>query len=125
MPRTASARRRFGAPGGLFVVGLVVLLLAACDPIPHPDFVVREAPTSPVTVELLSGDGNFVVVHSTGPGSTVPGAGRWRIDRRDGAVVALPTGDRATKLSRDGSRVLITTGNTAVVWVTGASVTPP
>ena len=105
--------------------GLAALFLVGCDPILHPQFDVREGPTSPVTFELLSGDGNFVVVRSTGPSATVPAAGRWRIDRRDGSVEALPSGDRSASISHDGSRVLVTTGASAVVWASGASLSPP
>ena len=87
----------------------------------HPEFVVREGPTSPVTFQLLSGDGNFNVVRATGHSKMVPRAGLWRVDRRDGSRVRLPDGDQASRISRDGSRVLITTGDpstggTAVLW---------
>jgi hypothetical protein len=106
------------------------MFLVACDPVLHPDFVVREAPTSAVTFQLLSGDGNFSVVRSTGHGKTVPRAGLWRVDRRNGRRVRLPDGDRASKISRDGNRVLVTTGDpstggTTVLWAAGSVVSPP
>ena len=107
-----------------------VLLLAACDPVLHPEFVVREPPTSPVTFQLMSGDGRFSVLRSTGHSETVPSAGLWRVDRRTGRSVRLPDGERATKISRNGRRVLIATGDpstggTTVLWAAGAVVSPP
>jgi hypothetical protein len=107
-----------------------LLLLVACDPVLHPEFVVREPPTSPVTFQLLSGDGRFSVVRSTGHSKTVPSAGLWRVDRRTGRSVRLPDGERATKISRNGRRVLIATGDpstggTTVLWSVGAVLSPP
>ena len=106
------------------------MFLVACDPVLHPDFVVREAPTSAVSFQLLSGNGNFSVVRSTGHGKTVPRPGLWRVDRGTGRRVRLPDGDRASKISRDGQRVLVTTGDpstgvTAVLWAAGTVVSPP
>jgi hypothetical protein len=111
--------------------GLVALmLLVACDPVLHPEFVVREGPTSPVSFQLLSGDGNFSVVRSTGHGKTVPRAGLWRVDRGTGRRVRLPDGERASKISRDGHRVLVTAGDassggTTVLWLAGTVLSPP
>ena len=103
------------------------MLLVACDPIPHPDVTVREAAGSGVRFRLVSGDGNYVVVQASGPGATVPGAGWWRVDRRDGSVVALPDASQATRVSRDGSRVLLEqmAGGTVVLWAGGTVLTPP
>jgi hypothetical protein len=109
-------------------LGLVtVMLLVACDPIPHPDVTVREAAGSGVRFRLLSGDGSFVVVQASGAGATVPGLGWWRVDRRDGSVVALPDANRAMRISRDGSRVLLelTAGGPVVLWADGTVLTPP
>jgi hypothetical protein len=108
-------------------LGLVtVTLLVACDPILHPEVTVREAAGSGVRFRLLSGDGNFVVVQASGPGATVPGPGWWRVDRRDGSVVALPDATGATRISRDGSRVLLAlTAGGPVVWADGTVLTPP
>ena len=102
-----------------------LVLLAACEAIPHPNFVAREGPGSPVTFELLSGDAHFAVVRSTGPGATVPAAGRWRVDRSTGSVVTLPDGDQAVKVSRGGERVLVMAGNDSVIWAAGATLAPP
>lgn len=109
-------------------LGLVIVtLLVACDPIPHPDVTVREVAGSGVRFRLLSGDGNYVVVQASGPGATVPGPGWWRVDRRDGSVVALPEANQATRVSRDGSRVLLEliAGGPVVLWADGTVLTPP
>ena len=65
-----------------------------------------EALMSAATFESLSGDGILSsCLQADRPNGA--GAGRWRVDRRDGAVVQLPDGV-AVRISRDGSRVLVT-----------------
>jgi hypothetical protein len=100
----------------LALAAALVLSLAGCRL--HTDFTVREAHDSPVTFELLSGDGRFVVVQATAAGATVPGAGWWRVDREDGSTDQLPA--EATRISADGARVLLADGS---LWDEG-SVTP-
>lgn len=89
------------------------LVAAACDPVPHGEFTVVELPDSGASFRLLSGDGNYVVVEATSASSTVPAAGHWRIDRRDMSLVQLPAA--ATRISSDGSRILLVTGE---LWTT-------
>jgi hypothetical protein len=125
-PRGWCRARRCAAV--LAATAICVFALTACDPVLHPQFVVREGPSSPVTFELLSGDGNFAVVKSTAASTTVPGAGLWRIDRRDGSVVALPSGYRADAISQDGNRVLIQANCCTAgisLWSNGAVLSPP
>ena len=108
-------------------VVVVALLVSACDPVSHPVFTPVEPNPGPVSFQLLSGDGNFVVVHATGAGATVPGAGNWRVDRRDGTAVALPDAYQFLAISDDGQRVayLDPGGFQRQLWINGTVVTPP
>ncbi|MDP9332783.1 MAG: hypothetical protein M3Q30_05675 [Actinomycetota bacterium] len=99
--------------------------LAACDPVLHPTFAVKEDPSAPVTFDLLSGNGTLAVVRATGAGATVPAAGCWRVNRSDGSVVALPGCNRALRTSADGSRILLDTNSGQVLWSSGTTLTPP
>ena len=98
----------------------LVFALAACEPVTHPSFTVRESPESAVTFRLLSGDASQAVVTATAAGQTVPGPGVWRVDRSDGSVVELPAGE-PTKISSDGERVLVGPS----LWSSGSVLTPP
>jgi hypothetical protein len=108
-------------------VALLVFFGAACQPITHPTFTVKEGPSSAVTAKLVSGDGNFVLVKATAAGATVPSAGLWRVDRRDGTTVRLPDGYEAFAISRTGDRVLLRFNQSSapVIWSHGTLVTPP
>jgi hypothetical protein len=74
------------------VASVVALVLAgtACEPVVHAVATTVEPYGGPVELKGLSADGNFAFVRATGAGATVPGAGSWRVDRRDGTVVELP-----------------------------------
>jgi hypothetical protein len=105
---------------------VLVLVAAACDPITHPTFTVKEGPSSAVTAEKVSGNGNFVIVRATAAGATVPGAGLWRVDRRDGSAVRLPDGYTVQSISRTGARVLLRDLNSnRLIWSGGTLITPP
>ncbi len=73
----------------------LVLVAAACEPVPHPRFETVDASESG-RVLALSGNGFYTVVSSTAASESVPGPGLWRIDRRDGIfeeeTLALVTG---------------------------------
>jgi len=114
--RTLVRRTRWWA----LLAAPLVLALAACEPVAHSSFTVRESPASAVTFRLLSGDASQVVVTATAAGATVPGPGVWRVDRSDGSVVELPAGE-PTKISSDGERVLVGTS----LWSSGSVLTPP
>ena len=93
------------------------MLLVACDPLLHAEFVARERPpTSPVSFQLLSGTATSASCGRPATGKTVPRAGLWRVDRGTGRRVRLPDGEQASKISRDGHRVLITTGDALLGW---------
>jgi hypothetical protein len=107
------------------VVGVFVFALVGCDPITHPNFTSKAGPTSPVTFELLSGDGAFAVVRTTAAFGTLPGAGRFRVKRSDGTSDALPSSGTAVRISRDGSRVLISASGAPTVWSSGTLISAP
>ena len=79
------------------------------------NLTVVAAPGGGVDFKLLSDDGNFGVVQTT--------SGPQRIDRRDETSLSLPTGVPSA-ISRDGSRVLVTS-STSVVWSNGQVLYPP
>jgi len=109
------------------IVALVVALVLvglACKPIPHPSFVVVDDAPS-VHVVGLSGDGNYTVVTSTAASASVPGAGLWRVDRRDDTAVQLPEGAKFERISDDGQRISYRVPEGFRVWVEGTIVTPP
>jgi hypothetical protein len=97
----------------------------ACKPIPHPNFVVvDDAPT--VHVLGISGDANYTVVTATAASASVPGAGLWRVDRRDGTAVQLPEGATFERISDDGQRIsYLLPGQVRRVWDNGRIVAPP
>jgi hypothetical protein len=111
-------------PAGV-AVALLAIVAAACDPIPHTEYTARAGPTSPITFELLSGDARYAVVRSTGPSGGIPSAGRFRVERAAGTVVALPSAGSAVEISRDGSRVLLNNGGPQTLWASGLVLTPP
>jgi hypothetical protein len=76
---------------------------------------VVAAPGGGVDFKLLSADGNFAVVQTP--------SGPQRVDRRDQTSVSLPTG-APSAISRDGSRVLLTS-STPVLWSNGQVLNPP
>ena len=92
----------------------------------HPTFTVKEGPSSAVTAKLVSGDGNFVVVKATAAGTTVPSAGLWRVDRRDGSTLRLPDGYGPFSISPTGAhRAALQPELPPVIWSNGTLVTPP
>jgi hypothetical protein len=105
----------------LGAVVLTAFVLTGCDPIPHPEFEAVEAPGGSVDFRLLADFGAYAVVEATGPSATVPGAGWWRIDRRDGSTIAveLGPGHYPTAISPDGSRIVSTASAPARLWSAG------
>ncbi len=118
-------------PRAVLIVAAMAVVAAACKPVTHPIFTAREGPTSPVTVLLLSGNGNFVVAEATAASTMVPGPGTWRVDRRDGSVAALPGrsvsgGYDPVAISNDGMRVQLNDVNShPVVWSHGVVLSSP
>ncbi|MBX3313329.1 MAG: hypothetical protein KF906_03325 [Actinobacteria bacterium] len=107
----------------LGLLGPLVLVAAACEPVPHPNHVVVD-PASTIEAVLLSGDGHFVVARATAASATVPGPGLWLIDRRDGTTSELPLApDSLLGISDDGQRILVQDPGTTRVWTDGAYVT--
>lgn len=100
----------------------MVLIAAACEPVPHPNRVVVDEATT-MRVVGLSGDGNYVVVTATAASDAVPGPGLWRIDRRDGSTTQLPAGATLWRISHDGQRLVLLEGGSSRVWRDGAYLT--
>jgi hypothetical protein len=104
----------------------LVLVVSACQPVDHSVFDTIEPVEGPATLLGLSRNGTFAVVSSTGPSETVPGAGTFVVDRRDGSVVQLPTVAYFRAISDDGQRVHYdaATGEQQI-WDDGTVKTPP
>ena len=119
--RPIPSRRRWRVPG---LLALLVVVAAACQPVTHPDHVVVD-PAATLSVLALSGDGNHAVVDASAASDSVPGPGLWRVDRRDGTAVQLPTGSSVVRMSDDGQRVLLGTDQGDRIWNQGTLVTPP
>lgn len=102
--RITKLGRRAVAVGALALVAVA----AACQPIPHPNAVVREPAGGAVSLLTISANAEWAVVQAGAAGSTVPGPGYWRVSRVDGSVQQLP--DRTPwmpgRISDDGQRVL-------------------
>jgi hypothetical protein len=118
-----TVRRSFGRSLVLPALAVAMLLLAACEPMPHTTFTERAAPGAGADLALLSGDGRYVVLTATGAGPVVPGAGNWRVDRTTGDAVALPAGT-PDRISADGARVLLTSGGIRTLWDGGTTSSP-
>jgi hypothetical protein len=114
----STTSRRWAA--GVVAVAAVAVVVAACDPIPHPNVTQVASAASGLRVLMVSGDGDYAVVTSTGQGAITPGAGLWRVRRSDHASVSIPSSS-ASAISRDGSRIRTIDG----LWVDGSMRTFP
>lgn len=108
----------FGSKRALGVLACAASLLLLTGCIDLSTFEVEESNTSAATFQGLADGGGFVVLSSTGPTDTVPGAGWWRVDRSTGAAVALP--GEVDRLSPDGSSALLADGS---LWHDDGTVT--